>query len=367
MIKDSSLFQPFTTKPIFLIDDAGEWVGNFDLDLQGETLQDFYRDMLAARMLDERLGRLQRSGKISFNAPAAGHEGAQIGIAHALRPKHDWLYPYYRDAGLIMALGVPKLEIVAQSLATQADSNRGRQMPSHLGSREYNVFTIASPIASHIPPATGTAISMKIQGSGQVVVTTFGDGATSEGDFHAGINFAGAQGAPIVFACENNRYAISVDMRKQTGSETIAAKAQAYGMPGYYVDGMDVLASYYVMKEAVERAREGLGPALVELLVYRYGPHSSSDDDSHYRPKAEVEAWRKRDPLGRLQRFLAKRDLWDEEWDNAQREAIGAELATAVKEAQAAGKVPTEWMFDDVFADMPRHLQEQRAELLGQD
>lgn len=365
MIRDSQRFEPFSDEPITLLSEAGEWQGGFELELSDDTLQGFYRDMLAARLLDERYSRLQRTGKISFAAPAAGHEAAQVGIAHSIKPKHDWLFPYYRDAGLVLALGVPPLEIFAQSMATKADVNRGRQMPTHAASRSLNLFAVASPIASHIAPAVGAAISMKLQDTGQVVVTSFGDGATSEGDFHAGINFAGAQGAPIVFACENNHYAISVDYNKQTGAESIAAKAQAYGMPGYSVDGMDVLACYFVMKEAVERARMGLGPALVELLVYRYGAHSSADDDSRYRPKEEVDAWKKRDPLFRMQRFLKKRDLWSEASDEALREDINERFTAAIKESEASGKVPLEWMFEDVFEEMPLHLQEQRADLIG--
>ncbi len=363
MIRDSQLFQPFTDKPITLVSEAGEWLGPFELDLADEHLLTIYRQLLAARLLDESLVRLQRMGKISFVAPAAGHEAAQIAIAHAVRTKHDWLFPYYRDLGLVLALGVPLVEIFGQQMASCADPNRGRQMPAHPGSKAFNLFTAASPIASHIAPAVGAALSIKLQGTGQVVVTSFGDGATSEGDFHAGLNFAGAQGAPVVFVCENNRYAISVDYNKQTGSETIAAKAHAYGMPGFYVDGMDVLACYYVMKEAVKRARQGIGPALVEMLVYRYGPHSSADDDARYRPQQEVEAWRRRDPLLRMRRFLERRGLWDEARDEAVRAEIDAEFERAAKEAEAAGKVPVEWMFDDVFAELPPHLAEQRREL----
>jgi 2-oxoisovalerate dehydrogenase E1 component alpha subunit len=365
MIQDVTLFKPFSAKPIALLDDQGRWLGHFELELESEKLRRFYRDMLAARLLDERLVRMQRGGKTSFSAPAAGHEAAQVGIAHAMIAKRDWLFPYYRDSGLIMALGVPALEIIGQSVATRADPNKGRQMPAHPGSGEYKVFTVASAIASHIAPATGAAISMKLQDSGEVVVTTFGDGATSEGDFHAGINFASVQGAPIVFACQNNRYAISVDYHKQTASENIAVKAKAYGMPGYLVDGMDVLASYFVMKEAIERARSGHGPALVELTVYRYGPHSSADDDSRYRPKEEVERWKRRDPIMRYRRFLERRGLWDEAWEEELQATLKEGLAEAADQAEEAGKVPTEWMFDDVYAEPLWNILEQRRELLG--
>ena len=363
MIKGSPSFQPFSDKPISLIGENGEWNGPFDLTLDDVELTSFYRDLVAARVFDERLVRLQRMGKISFVAPSSGHEGPQVAVARSVKAGRDWIYPYYRDTALVMALGVPIVEMVGQMMATRADPSKGRQMPAHLGSKELNVYTVASPIASHIAPAVGTAISMKLQGKGDAVVTTFGEGATSEGDFHAGINFAGAQGAPIVFVCQNNRYAISVGYNRQTAAENIAAKARAYGMPGYTVDGMDPLACYYVIREAVERAREGIGPTLVETLVYRYGPHSPADDDSRYRPAEEVEAWRKRDPLLRMRRFLEKRGLWDEEQEEKIRKEIDEEQRKAVQEAEASGKVPREWMFDDVFAEVPEHLAEQHESL----
>jgi 2-oxoisovalerate dehydrogenase E1 component alpha subunit len=364
VIRDSQLFQPFNDEPISVVGEAGEWKGGFELDVEPDVLRRMYHDLVAGRMMDERLGRMQRQGKISFVAPTAGHEGAHVAIAHALQSGRDWLFPYYRDIGLLLAFGLPPVEMLAQALASRADTNRGRQMPSHNGSKALNIFTIASPIASHIAPAVGAAISMKVQGSAQVAVTSFGEGATSEGDFHAALNFAGAQGAPIVFVCENNRYAISVEYNKQTGAESVAAKAHAYGMPGYTVDGMDVLAGYYVMREVVERARSGLGPALVEMLVYRYGPHSSADDDSRYRPREEVEAWRRRDPLQRFRRFLGKQGLWDDEAEATLRAEIDAAFTAATLEAEAAGSVPLEWMFDDVYAQRPAHLEEQARELL---
>ena len=363
MIRDSQRFEPFSDTPISVVSEAGEWLGPFDLDLDDDTLTGIYRDLVAARLLDERMVRLQRMGKMSFVAPVAGHEAAQVAVARSVQPMHDWLFPYYRDTGMVLALGVPLLEIFGQMMGTMADPNRARQMPNHPGSKALNVFSAASAIASHIPPAVGAALSMKLQGRSEVVVTSFGDGATSEGDFHAAINFAGAQGAPIVFVCQNNRYAISADYNKQTGSETIAVKAHAYGMPGYHVDGMDVLACYYVTRDVVARAREGVGPALVEMLVYRYGPHSSSDNDLQYRPKEEIAAWHERDPIPRFRRFLEKRGLWSETRENELREQINDEQSAAARAAEAAGKVPTDWMFDDVFAERPAHLEAQAEDL----
>ncbi len=364
MIQDTQRFQPFTSQPISVVSESGEWSAPFDQSLSSAELRDLYRTMLEARLLDERYSKLQRIGKTSFIAASSGHEGAQVGVGKAIRAGHDWLFPYYRDTAMVMALGLPGKDVLAQAMATRADTSKGRQMPGHPGSRDLNIFTVASAIASHIPPAVGTALSMKLRATDQVVVTSFGDGATSEGDFHAAINFAGVQGAPIVFVCQNNRYAISVDYRKQSATDTVAEKASAYGMPGYYVDGMDVVACYLVMKEVVERARQGLGPALVEMLVYRYGAHSSADDDSRYRPREEVDAWLARDPIDRMRRFLVKQGLWSDDEDSATRQEINDQLSRAVRDIEEAGPVPTEWMFEDVFAEPTHHLVEQRDRLL---
>ncbi len=365
MIKTRERFTAFSREPISFLDEHGNWTANFECDLAEDILVDLYTDLLAARLLDERYFKLRRMGKTSFVPPAVGHDGAQVAVANAVKPKHDWIFPYYRDHCMVLALGVPAKEILAQAMGSSLDLNRARQMPGHPSSKDFNVFTPASAIASHIPPAVGAAISMKLRGTGQVAVVSFGDGATSEGDFHAAINFAGVQGAPIVFVCQNNRLAISVDYHKQTASETIAIKGKAYGMPGYFVDGMDVIASYYVMCEVVERARSGVGPALVEMQVYRFKAHSSDDDDTRYRSPSDVALWQKRDPLLRMHRYLKKRGLWSDKNETETRERIDAELLQAIDEIEAASPVPTSWMFEDVFAEMPEHLQEQKQEVEG--
>ncbi len=360
MITDAQRFQPFSEEPIRLIDQSGAWLGAFPCDLDDATLHAMYRHLVLARAVDERLVLLQRLGKISFTASAAGHEAAQVGTAHALRVGRDWIFPYYRDTALAIAVGWPLVELFGQMMGTRADAARGRQMPAHPGSRDLRIFTVASPIASHLPAATGTAIAQKLAGAGDATVCTFGDGATSEGDWHAALNFAGAQGAPIVFVCENNRYAISVDLRHQTGSDGLAVKAHAYGMPGYLVDGMDLLACYYVMRSLLEAARDGLGPALVEMTVYRYGPHSSADDDSVYRDPAEVAAWREQDPIVRFRRFLTARGGWDEAAERELRAAVTRTVDEAVEAAEAAGPVPVEWLFDDVSSRPTPQLERQR-------
>jgi len=363
VIQESSRFEPFQDSPIRVLSDAGEWIAPFELDLSNETLVALYRQLVTARRVDERLVRLQRQGKSSFVAPGAGHEGIQIAIANSVRVGQDWLFPYYRDYGMACAAGVPLHEIFGQMLGTLADPSGARQMPSHPTSAPLKIFSALSPIASHIPPAVGAGIAQKLAGKGDVTIVSFGDGATSEGDWHAAMNFAGVQGVPVVFVCENNRYAISVEFQKQSGSDTIAEKARAYGMPGYRVDGMDVLASLYLLRELVERARQGFGPALVDASVYRYGPHSSADDDSVYRPAEEVAAWRERDPIPRYRRFLESRELWDEAAEEALEQEVAAQIDEAVKTAEAAGEPELAAMFDDVYAEMPWHLEEQREEL----
>lgn len=359
--------EPFSREPIALVSADGEWQADFELDLDEDTLKRVYRKLVAARALDERLGMLLRTGKVSFVAPAAGHEGAQVGIAQAVRAGHDWLFPYYRDIGLVLALGWPPVQLFAQHMATRADLNKGRQMPCHPGSRDMRVFTAVSSIACQVPPAVGMALSAKLRGSDEAVVTTFGDGATSEGDWHAAVNLAAAHAAPVVFACENNHYAISVGFRQQTHSRTVADKARAYGIPGYTADGMDVLSVYYVMREALARARAGDGPAIVEFNVYRYGPHSSADDDSVYRSREEVEAWKRRDPITRMRRFLERREWWSEDDEQRIRGEIKTEFDQAIEQAEVAGTPPADWMFDDVYAERPWHLSQQaewlRAEL----
>ncbi|HEX2865234.1 MAG TPA: thiamine pyrophosphate-dependent dehydrogenase E1 component subunit alpha, partial [Deinococcales bacterium] len=270
------------------------------------------------------------------------------------------------DQGLALALGVPAVELIGQSLGRMADPCKARQMPQHFGSAARRVVTVCSSIASEVPPAAGTAIAQKLLGLREMTLVTFGDGATSEGDWHAGLNFGGVYGAPIVYLCENNSYAISVGYRGQTAARTVAQKAQAYGMPGFRVDGQDALAVYSVVKEAADRARDGGGPSLVEAVTYRYGSHSSADDDSVYRTREEVAKWRARDPITHYAQFLRLEGLSDEAWEQAVRAESSAEVDAAAAEAEASPPAPIESMFEDVYAELTptlrRQLDSARAE-----
>lgn len=357
---------PFADAPISLVDTDGQWCGDWQPQIEPDTFITLYHKLVAARALDTRLGLLQRSGRISFVAPAAGHEGAQVGIAHAMRPGHDWLFPYYRDSAMALALGMAPAELFAQHMATRADTAKARQMPCHPGSRDLHIYTAVSSIAGQVPPAVGMAMAAQLRGSDEVSVTTFGDGATSEGDWYAALNMASARKAPMLFACENNRYAISVPYATQTASPSICEKARACGLPGYRVDGMDVVSVYCVMQTLLQRIRAGDGPALVEFDVYRYGPHSSADDDSVYRSREEVEAAKKRDPIDRMRRFLERQGLWDDDREERLKADIKAEFDAAIKQAEAAGKQLPDAMFDDVYAERPWHLSQQAAIVAGE-
>ena len=354
-------FEPFSQEPIQFVNEHGEWVAPFTLEIPKNELQGFYRDMVASRMLDERWQKLQRMGKSSFIAESRGHEGAQIGAARALKAGFDWVVPYYRDTGMVYTLGISALELLAQFCGSSLDTNKARQMPCHPTSKTLNVFTVISSIAAQIPPAVGIAMSINYKKTGQAVLTSFGDGATSEGDWHAAVNLAGVQSAPIVFLCQNNRYAVSVPANKQTASVNIAIKAQSYGMNGYFVDGMDVLASHFVIKQALEEARKG-EPALVEAVVDRFGPHSSSDSDLNYRTKEEKDIWLKRDPIKRLQLYMQNLGIWDDAWEEHIKAEIDKELTEAVRAIDNAPPVAIETLFEDVFAELTPQFLAQRDE-----
>jgi 2-oxoisovalerate dehydrogenase E1 component alpha subunit len=351
--------------PLTLVDPDGRWVGPGAPPAE-PGLDRLLELMLEIQELDERLAILVKTGRSSIMTSASGHEAAHVGIAAAIRRGTDWLFPYYRDQGLLLALGVDPVELFGQMLATAADPGKGRQTPTHTGSRPLRIFSMSSPVGSHLPVAVGAALALARREPGAAVVATFGDGATSTGDFHGALTMAGVLRAPIVFVCENNRYAISVPLASQSPSETIAAKAVGYGMPGELVDGLDVLAVRTAVAGALDRAARGGGPSLIELDCYRYQPHSSSDDDTRYRSAEEVERERHRDAVDRYRRFLERQGRWTRAREAAALAAIRERLGLALRRADEAGAIPPQAMFDDVFAALPWHLIEQRDGLAGE-
>ena len=333
-----------------------------DPDLPEDLLRRLYACMVLNRELDSRLFTLQRQGRIGFYLTSTGEEAAVIGSAAALEDE-DWLVPAYRESGLALWRGVDLVQYISQMYGTARDLVKGRQMPNHYSFRQLRMVSISSPVGTQIPQATGMAWAARILGDPVVVCVYFGDGATSEGDFHVGLNFAGVFHAPVIFFCRNNQWAISLPTERQTASGTIAVKARAYGIRGVRVDGNDILAVYRVTKEAAERARAGEGATLIEAVTYRLGAHSSSDDPRRYRPEEEVETWRRRDPLLRFREYLIRRGLWDEDRDQALQEETREKIQAAVREAEAQGPPPLDTLFEDVYHELPWHLEEQRNAL----
>lgn len=329
--------------------------------LDGQTLVRIYRLMLLNRRVDERMIKLQRQGRLNFYVSSIGEEAAIVPSAMALQDE-DWIVPCYREFGATLVRGWTLTEYFCHLMGNAKDIVKGRQMPNHYALRDRRITSISSPVGTQIPQATGLAMGLKIQKKKEIVLVYFGDGSTSQGDFHVGMNFAGVFESPIVFLCRNNQWAISVPSERQTASESFAIKARAYGFEGLRVDGNDALAVYAAVSDAVRKARKGQGPTLIEAVTYRQGGHSTSDDPRAYRDAEEVDRWLALDPLTRFKALLVRKRLWDDEKDEALNEEIKTEIQTALKEAEAQGPPPLESIFEDVFETLPWNLREQLEE-----
>ncbi len=364
-----SEIQPFTDEPIRFIDDEGRPVGDADPSslsgLDDEQLIALYEALVKTREIDRMGWILARQGKTAFYISIGGQEAAHIGSLHALDPQ-DWVMPYYRTAPALHLRGVSLVEIFGQILGTKHDPSKGRQMPGHFGEKEAHVFVIGSTVALGHVTAMGVAMALKYRNTPHVVISYGGEGSTSEGHFHSAMNFAGVFQLPLIVFIQNNHYAISVPRSHQTAAPTLAVKAKAYGVDGYYVDGNDVLAVYTVTKKVVDRARSGGGPAMIEALTYRLDPHSSADDDKRYRSPDEVEAWRRKDPLVRFRKYLEHKNLWNEEKETQLRERITQEIEEAVEQAETAETPDPQELFMEVYAETPPHLLEEMQELLDE-
>src|SRR5205807_5626260 len=287
----------------------------------------------------------------AFVVSCQGHEGAQVGSAWAIRAGHDAVLPYYRDTGVVLTLGMTPYDVLLGVFARPSDpSSGGRQMPNHWGSRELNIITGSSPIATHIPHAAGMALASKMAEDGRVAIAYFGDGAASKGDFHESLNFAGIHRVPLVLICENNGYAISVPLAKESAVENIAQHAHSYGFPGVIVDGNDPLDVYAATHAALSRARRGEGPTLIECKTYRYLSHTSDDDDRTYRTPQEVEAWRSKDPFQRLKQYLIEQRLLTEAQEAELESEVTAEIEEAVRAADASPAPEPAAAFRKVYA-----------------
>jgi 2-oxoisovalerate dehydrogenase E1 component alpha subunit len=331
-------------------------------EISKDELKRLYRLMVLVRNLDTRGLQLQRQGRIGFYIGCLGQEAAQLGSAYALKPE-DWVFPAYRELGAALIRGITLKQLLNQYFGNAEDIQKGRQLMNLFGYKPAHFVTGSAPIATQIPHAVGVGLAAKIRGDPIVTLVYFGDGATSENDFHTGMNFAGVYKTPTIFLCQNNHWAISVPVERQTAAETIAIKAKAYGFEGVRVDGNDILAIYRTTKEAVERARKGDGPTLIEAVTYRMGPHSSSDDPKRYRTQQELEEWEKRDPINRFRRYLEKKKIWSESDEKKAHEDANREIDEAIAYAEKIPRPALETLFTDVYADMPWHLEEQLREL----
>ncbi len=321
-----------------------------------------YREMKRLRLLDARMILLQRQGRVGFYGAAHGQEAVPIAAGLAVSPA-DWVFPALREQGVMLVRGFPMKAFVAQIFGNSGDVLQGRQMPSHHSGRAVHQVSWSSCIGPQIPQAVGAAFAMRARKDPAVAVAFLGDGATSQADFHAAMTFAGVWKVPCVIVCQNNHWSISVPAERQTASATFAVKARAYGMPGVRVDGNDLLAVYGALQAALERARSGGGPTLLEAVTYRMGPHSTSDDPSRYRSQDEVDAWARKDPLARLRGHLQHLGLASEEADAALDAELTAEIAGAVAEVEALPPPALETLVSDVYAEVPWHLREELAAL----
>ncbi len=335
-----------------ILDEEGDLDQELEPDLDEEELVQMYRTMLRARRFDKLLLEWQRGGRIGTFAPVSGQEASQIGAMSAARDE-DWFVPSFREIAAFLWRGGDPVDMTLYN----AGWNEGVAIPE-----DARDFPISIPVASQLPLATGLAYAIRLRGEDDVAMTFFGDGATSEGDFHEALNFAGTFQLPVVFVCQNNQWAISVPREHQTASETLAQKGLAYGIPGIQVDGNDILAVRVAADEAVKRARAGDGPTLVECVTYRLKVHTTADDPSRYRDEEEVERWKERDPIPRFRRYLEKKGILDEGEADEMTDSVEEELGGVWEEAEE--RIETlggpDVMFQHVYADLPPHLERQR-------
>jgi len=353
-----SLLQRDPGNRVQILDEEGHVLQGASVpEIDDDTLVGIYRKMRLARHFDERAVSLQRQGRMGTYPPLSGQEAAQVASGYAL-DEDDWVFPSYREHGVGLVRGLS----IKQTLLYWMGDERGNALDPDL-----HFFTVAVPIGTQIPHATGAAWASKLKGEDRAFIVYFGDGATSEGDFHEGLNFAGVFDVPAVYFCNNNQWAISVPREHQTASETLAQKADAYGFDGIQVDGMDPLAVYGVTREAIKKAKNpgpnDRRPTLIEAVQYRFGAHTTADDPSIYRSEDEVEEWKRRDPIPRLETFLRERGLLDDERIDAIADEVREHVADAIEAAESEIRPAPESMFEHVTGTPDWRREEQEAYL----
>lgn len=346
---------------ITYLNEQGELSPNYpqQQQIKPQDLLRGYQMMLLTRHIDERMITLQRQGTITFAMSALGEEACAVASAAAL-DSGDWMYPQYREAGIMFWRGCTPLQYIHHMFGDAEDPTFGRQMPNHFGSRILNVVTVSSPVGTQIPHAAGCAYAMKLQKESNIAICYFGEGTASEGDFHCGLNMAAVRKAPVIFFCRNNGYAISTPCERQFANEGgIAERGTAYGIRSFRVDGNDFFAVYETVAHARRLCLEGLGPILIEAMTYRLGAHSTSDDPSLYRSENEVDQHREKCPVLRLRRYLEKNGLWDATQEAAYHKKITEEVTQAIAISKATPKPPLKYLIEHVYFEVPHSLKEQ--------
>ena len=345
----------FSIERLEILGPDGEVDEDLEPSLDDETLLEMYRDFIYARTFDRKAFKLQRRGDSGTYAPFKGQEACQIGPAYAMRDD-DWFVPSFREGAIALARGYDPAKLIRYFMGDEYGNTVG-DTPN---------MPVSIPVGSQITHGAGLGMGARLMDDDTAVLTYFGDGATSQGDFHGGLNFAGVFDAPVVFFCQNNQYAISVPREHQTDSESLAQKAIAYGIDGIQVDGNDILATYVAVQEALERAREDQRPTLIEGITYRQDVHTTSDDPSRYREDDEVEEWKEKDPLKRFETYLRDRGIIDDETKQEIEDEMNEKVDAAAKEAMDMGDVDLKHMFEHVYEEMPPRLQEQYEALGGE-
>ncbi|MBI3413490.1 MAG: pyruvate dehydrogenase (acetyl-transferring) E1 component subunit alpha [Candidatus Aenigmarchaeota archaeon] len=340
----------FSVKTISIMDENGKVTGEMP-KLTNDEIKELYKKMVTIRVYDDKTMKIQRQGRVGPYISYLGQEACQVGIAASLR-KDDWFFPTYRDSGALYARGMPLKDVLLYWMGdARGFANAG------------NNFPICIPVGTHPPHAAGAAFAAKIKGKDYVSLATFGDGATSRGDFYEAMNFAGVFNLPVIFVVQNNQWAISVPRSRQTASQTIAQKAISAGIDGVVADGNDIFSVIKAIRYAADKARSGKGATVIELLTYRLGDHSSADDQKKYREQAEVETWKKKEPVERLKKYMLSKGLWSEKFE----QDITAEATQAAEKAITdAENIPSQKLdelFENIFSEMTPNLKEELEEL----
>jgi pyruvate dehydrogenase E1 component alpha subunit len=341
--------ETFSVEWLGVLDENGNCDEELRPSLTNDEIKKLFEWMVLARTFDEKAFKLQREGRLGTYASILGQEAAQVGSAFALQPA-DWMFPSFREPGASFVRGLPMRMI----LQYWAGDERGSLIPEG-----QNDFPISIPVATQIPIAVGVALAAKTEKDPIAVMAYMGDGATSKGDFHEGLNFAGVFTAPVVFVCQNNQWAISVPLKRQTAAKTLAQKAFAYGFSGVQVDGNDVFAVYRAAKDALTRAREGKGPTLIECVTYRLADHTTADDASRYRSRDEVELWKRKDPIERLRKLMEREGLWTKSYDAAVRSEAKQKVEQAVHDEESLPPPDPRDIFRFTFQELTSELKEQ--------